>query len=75
MENVLVFFNEGVNSLYSENTIILNQQISGNSSFWTVIPPQLTYHIIKPLEGIILAIILLIFYLTIDLKTKPIFND
>ena len=43
------------------------------SSFWSVIHPNITYHIVRPGEGLVILVMLFIFYL--PLWRKPISNE
>ena len=65
---IIFLFIDFISFFNSDAIIILNQQISKEESFFTIVPPGVVYHIIKPLEGIIFVILLLLFYFMIDLK-------
>ncbi|MFK7934048.1 MAG: hypothetical protein AB8G22_11115 [Saprospiraceae bacterium] len=43
-------------------------------SFWSVVHPQVTYHVVLPLEGVILTSILLIFY-SVGLSNTRLFQN
>ena len=59
---IVLLFTSGIFSVHPDGQAVIELIRKDKEGFWRTVPPQVTFHVMRPLEGIILICVLFLLY-------------